>query len=358
MLNLTCAAPRPHRRVEAMSAPWRRAFSFSQTTGSITYSRPVNVPKPQSALAITRSRSPTAATASSSLRATTSGCSTILLFLSTTPGRAACSGACAAQRLQFVLVARIAELDAERAHVGLIEHRQDQIERDIVKMRAIPIAPAAMQAHAIAGDAVDGLIDRRHVHLRGLDELRVGKIAIKHGPVHGQIGRIDLQQQARAVDGEIFVAHLARQGGQIGLLRIIERVEHRGGDDAGRGRGHEASRRTPPNPSPRVGNDRSRGEGGKIEIMQLGLCFRGVLHAAAFGKPPRQIVHQLGKFLEVAAAAAFRFARETRHAARAHRFEIQRAAARRRCRYRCRPRPARRRRGGRRGPSRRRAAPR
>jgi hypothetical protein len=44
------------------------------------------VPKPQSAEAMTRSRSPTAATASSIRRATTSGCSTKLLVLSITPG--------------------------------------------------------------------------------------------------------------------------------------------------------------------------------------------------------------------------------------------------------------------------------
>src|SRR5215475_12188836 len=48
------------RRLEAISAPSRRDFSFSQTAGSMTHSRRVNVPKPQSALAITRSRSPTA----------------------------------------------------------------------------------------------------------------------------------------------------------------------------------------------------------------------------------------------------------------------------------------------------------
>jgi len=42
------------------------AFSLSQTTGSITHSRWVNVPNPQSVEAMTRSRSPTAATASRS----------------------------------------------------------------------------------------------------------------------------------------------------------------------------------------------------------------------------------------------------------------------------------------------------
>src|SRR5215470_12193015 len=76
----------PQSRPEAISAPSRIDLSLSQTTGSITHSRFVNVPKPQSVEAMTRSRSPTAATASSIRRATTSGCSTKFEVVSTTPG--------------------------------------------------------------------------------------------------------------------------------------------------------------------------------------------------------------------------------------------------------------------------------
>src|SRR5579872_1926522 len=76
----------PQSRAEAISAPSRIDLSLSQTTGSITHSRFVNVPKPQSVEATTRSRSPTAATASSMQRATTSGCSTKFEVVSTTPG--------------------------------------------------------------------------------------------------------------------------------------------------------------------------------------------------------------------------------------------------------------------------------
>ena len=55
-----------------------------------------------------------------------------------------------------------------------------------------------------------------------------------------KIGRVDLQQQAGTVDGEILVAHLARESGQVRLLGIVIRIEHRRGDDAGRRRSHEA----------------------------------------------------------------------------------------------------------------------
>ena len=61
-------------------------FSFGHTIEAATHSRPAKVPKPQSVDAMTRSRSPIAATASSMRRATTSGCSTKLLVDSITPG--------------------------------------------------------------------------------------------------------------------------------------------------------------------------------------------------------------------------------------------------------------------------------
>src|ERR1700730_6819390 len=73
-----------HRPAEAMSAPWRIALSLIQTFGSMTHSRRVNVPNPQSVEAMTRSRSPMVATASSMRRATTSGCSTKFEVVSTT----------------------------------------------------------------------------------------------------------------------------------------------------------------------------------------------------------------------------------------------------------------------------------
>ena len=60
MTGTYAALLRPHNLADAMSAPSRIAASLSHTTGSITHSRLVKVPKPQSVEAITRSRSPTA----------------------------------------------------------------------------------------------------------------------------------------------------------------------------------------------------------------------------------------------------------------------------------------------------------
>ncbi len=123
---------------------------------------------------------------------------------------------------------------------------------------------------------------RIHVHFRGLDEFGVGKIAIEHGAVHREVGRVDLQQHASAVDGEIFVAHLARQSGQIGFLRIIVRVQHRSADDAGRGRRHEGLGECSRILGGTLEAIDLAVDGGRIQVMQFGLRFRGVLHAAAF----------------------------------------------------------------------------
>src|SRR6185369_4276055 len=76
----------PQSLWDAMSAPSRIALSLGHTIDAATHSRPAKVPNPQSVDAMTRSRSPIAATASSRRRATTSGCSTKFEVDSITPG--------------------------------------------------------------------------------------------------------------------------------------------------------------------------------------------------------------------------------------------------------------------------------
>src|SRR5262249_40260074 len=66
----------PQSRRLAMSAPSLSARSLAHTTLGAHISEPANVPKPQSVDAITRVRSPIAATAWPIRSATTSGCST------------------------------------------------------------------------------------------------------------------------------------------------------------------------------------------------------------------------------------------------------------------------------------------
>ena len=79
--------------------------------------------------------------------------------------------AMAAYGLIFVLMAGIGELNAERADIRLVQHGKNQIERDVEYMRTVPVAPTAMQAHAIAWNSFDGFVDCGNMHLASADEL-------------------------------------------------------------------------------------------------------------------------------------------------------------------------------------------
>ena len=78
-----------------------------------------------------------------------------------------------------MLVSRVRELDAERADVGLVEHRQYEIQVHVENMRPIPVAPATMKTDAVARNTFHRLVDRRNVRLDGRHKLRVGKIPDK-----------------------------------------------------------------------------------------------------------------------------------------------------------------------------------
>ena len=222
----------------------------------------------------------------------------------------------APERAIFVGMARIGKFDRQRAHRGLMERRQDFFQRDVVNVRPFPIAVTDMQPHPLARDARDRLVDHRHVQLARLDEIGIRPVAVEHGAVHGEIGRVDLQEQAGLVNRPIFVAHLARQRREIGLVRIIIGVEHGRSDDAGRRRGHESlGERLALAGDALEARDLPLDRRG-IVIVQLGLRLRRILLPAHIGEPAREILHQLGKFLEFAPAPAFGFAAEAGHALR------------------------------------------
>ena len=59
-------------------------------------------------------------------------------------------------------------------------------------------------------------------------------------PLHGEIGTVELQEQAPAVDQLVLLAHLAGEREDIALVGVVVGVQVDGGDDAGGGRGQEA----------------------------------------------------------------------------------------------------------------------
>ena len=216
-------------------------LSFGHTMLAATHSRPAKVPKPQSVDAMTRSRSPIAATASSMRRATTSGCST---KFEVELDHARDQDLVLRERMRlerriFVLVARVGELDRQRARGRLVEHRQHLGERDVIDMRAFPVAPADVQPPAVCRNAFAGLVDRREMHLGDLDESLVGLVLEIHHAFHREIGRVDLQHQAGLVDGEVLLAKLHRERVHVGFVRVVMRIHQRSRYDAGRRRGHE-----------------------------------------------------------------------------------------------------------------------
>ena len=188
----------------------------------MTHSRRVKVPKPQSLEAMTRSRSPIVGHRLLDAARHHFG------MLDEIAGGLDHAGnedhvlgkRHALERRIFVGVARIGELDRQRADLGLIERRQDFLQRDVVDVRAFPVAVTDMQPHAIARNALDALVDGGDMTLAALDEIGVRQIAVHHGAVHGEVGRVDLQNEAGLVDRPVLVAHLARDGVEIGVVRI------------------------------------------------------------------------------------------------------------------------------------------
>ena len=153
-----------------------------------------------------------------------------------------------------------------------------------------------------------------HVQLARLDELGVREVLERHGALHGEIGRIDLQQQPGVVDGLVLVPHLARERLEVGLVRGVVRVHHGGGDDARRRRRHERLGER----AAALRHGLEAGDlvlqRGDVEVLELALALRRVLLLADVREAVLQVVHELGKLLELAAAPALGYAAEAGHA--------------------------------------------
>ena len=108
-------------------------------------------------------------------------------------------------------------------------------------MRALVIAPADVQADAVARQAVQGVFQRLDMGRRDLQELLVRQLGEKHVARQGKVGAVELQVEARVKDRAVFVAHRIGQGLQIGLTVRVMRVLQEEADHAGRGRVHEAA---------------------------------------------------------------------------------------------------------------------
>ena len=143
------------------------------------------------------------------------------------------------------------------------------------------------------------------------------EIAVHHGAVHREIRRVDLQDEPGLVDRLVFLAHLARDRVEVGVVRLVMRVEHRRRDDAGRRRGHEPLGERAELVGDPVEAHGLVGDRLEIAILDVGLRLRRALLALGrIREAAHQVGQQLRELLELAAAAALRHAGEAGHALR------------------------------------------
>src|SRR5262245_54182625 len=138
-----------------------------------------------------------------------------------------------AERLQFVLMARARERQRERADLGPVDDRQERLERHVVGVGAVVIAPAEVQAHAVSGDRRDRLVGRVDVERDGCEKAVEGFVLEEARALHRQIRAVELEHEATRHDQLVLAAHLTGERSDVALVRSVEGVEHDGGDDAG-----------------------------------------------------------------------------------------------------------------------------
>ena len=79
-----------------------------------------------------------------------------------------------------------------------------------------------MQPHAVrAGYPPSAVLIAATCSSQVLQEFRVALVLERHGALHREIGRVDLQDQAGLMDGEVFGPHLARERHQVGLVQVV-----------------------------------------------------------------------------------------------------------------------------------------
>ena len=122
-------------------------------------------PNPQSVEAITRCL-PTTSVKRRMRSATRSGCSTTLVAWLTTPGRISLSSGSLTSSPDgpFVLVAHVAGLERIGLAVDREHHVDDVVHRQVGRVRAVPAAPAQVEADAILRQAANGVIERLDAH--------------------------------------------------------------------------------------------------------------------------------------------------------------------------------------------------
>src|SRR5271155_2074856 len=103
-------------------------------------------------------------------------------------------------------------------------------------MGTLVVAPADVQSHGAGIDAFEGVIDGRHDGPSPTKELLERPIGEEGVALEGEIGGVDLEEQAVIDDGPVLGGKSARDGVYELLVRGVMAVVHSGSHDARGGR--------------------------------------------------------------------------------------------------------------------------
>ena len=121
-------------------------------------------------------------------------------------------------------MARVGRLEQERLrprpHAGVEHFRQ----RDVVRVRALVIAPADVQAHRGGRNVARRVVDRGDVALGDPQEFRIRQVLILVVPRRAEIGRIDLQNKAGADNRLVFRLQRFGERFNIGVFVFVKGV--------------------------------------------------------------------------------------------------------------------------------------
>ena len=132
-------------------------------------------------------------------------------------------------------------------------------------MRPLVVAPADVQATRSGVDAVERAVDRVDDELDPGEELAERPVGEEVVALHGEVGRVDLQQEAPLDDRSVLGAQRRRERADVVVEVGVVAVLHRRGDDARRRRGHERLRER------RVGHARALG----VELACVAVAHLG-----------------------------------------------------------------------------------
>jgi hypothetical protein len=118
----------------------------------------------------------------------------------------------------FVLVARVAQGQRERPHLRAEHDGEHRLQGDVVDMGAVVVAPAEMEPDAVGRDAGGGPVDGLHVERDRLQETVEGVVLEEAHALHGQVGAVELENEAARVDELVLLPHLVRERQDVAFV--------------------------------------------------------------------------------------------------------------------------------------------